>query len=150
MAYPGVAHRSGRPANAFAVSGARLREELIPLLMEKDPRPAFQLLSQWGALSFLIPNLKWEKSHDAFFGQLIRQSDKENTLLLRLLVLVHAIPFPKAVGSLGHLMFPQKMIEQIELALTLLAQMKEGRLSLSDMPKKRQASAASRGAVVHQ
>jgi len=115
------------------LSGARLREELIPLLMEKDPRPAFRLLSQWGTLPFLVPNLKWEKSHDAFFGLVIRHPEKESTLLLRLLVLLHAIPFPKAVGSLGHLMFPQKMIEQIELALTLVARMREGSLSYKDM-----------------
>ena len=29
------------------LSGARLREELIPLLDGKNPRPAFRLLSQW-------------------------------------------------------------------------------------------------------
>jgi len=117
------------------LSGARLREELIPLLMEKDPRPAFRLLSQWGALAFLIPNLKWEKSHDTLFGQLIKQPAKESTLMLRLLVLLHTIPFAKAVGNLGHLMFPQKTIEQIEVVLSLLAQMKEGHLTLSEMQK---------------
>ncbi len=117
------------------LSGARLREELVPLLMERDPRPAFRVLSQWGALSFLVPNLKWEKSHEAFFGQLIRRPEKENALLLRLLVLLHAIPFPKAVGSLGHLMFPQKMIEQIELALTLVARMKDGSFSFAEMQR---------------
>jgi len=117
------------------LSGARLREELIPLLMEKDPRPAFRLLSQWGALSFLVPNLKWEKSHETFFGEVIRRPGTESTLFLRILVLLHAIPFAKAVGSLGHLMFPQKMIEQIELALTLVAQMRDGTLSLQEMQK---------------
>jgi tRNA nucleotidyltransferase (CCA-adding enzyme) len=117
------------------LSGARLREELTPLLLERDPRPAFRLLSQWGALSFLVPNLKWEKSHETFFGQLVRQPDKENALLLRLLVLLHAIPYPKAVGSLGHLMFPQKMIEQIELALTLVTRMKDGGLSGAELKK---------------
>jgi tRNA nucleotidyltransferase/poly(A) polymerase len=115
------------------LSGARLREELVPLLMEKDPRPAFRLLSQWGALPFLVPNLKWEKSHETLFGQVIRQPDREALLLLRLLVLLHAIPPLKAVGSLGHLMFPQKMIEQIELALTLVARMRDGSLSYQDM-----------------
>jgi tRNA nucleotidyltransferase (CCA-adding enzyme) len=115
------------------LSGARLREELIPLLMEKDPRPAFRLLSQWGALPFLVPNLKWEKSHDTFFGQVIRHPEKESSLLLRLLVLLHAIPFPKAVGSLGHLMFPQGMIEQIELALTIVSKMRDGSLTFADM-----------------
>jgi len=115
------------------LSGARLREELIPLLMEKDPRPAFRLLSQWGALTFLVPNLKWEKSHETFFGHAGRQAKSEDTLLLRLLVLLHAIPFPKAVGSLGHLMFPQKTIEQIDTALTLVARMKDGTLSSKDL-----------------
>ncbi len=117
------------------LSGARLREELLPLLAEKDPRPSFRLLSEWGALSFLIPNLKWEKSHETFFGHLIRQPEKESTIMLRLLILLHAIPFPKAIGNLEHLMFPQKMIEQIELALTLLARMKDGGLTVADMHK---------------
>jgi tRNA nucleotidyltransferase (CCA-adding enzyme) len=115
------------------LSGARLREELIPLLMEKDPRPAFRLLSQWAALSFLVPNLKWEKSHESFFGQCVRRPKTEDTLLLRLLILLHAIPFPKAVGSLGHLMFPQKTIDQIDAALTLVARMKDGSLSSQDL-----------------
>ena len=115
------------------LSGARLREELIPLLMEKDPRPAFRLLSQWSALSFLVPNLKWEKSHELFFGRSVRQAKAEDTLLLRLLL--HAIPFAKAVGSLGHLMFPQKTIEQIDTALTLTARMKEGSLSSKDLQR---------------
>jgi tRNA nucleotidyltransferase (CCA-adding enzyme) len=117
------------------LSGARLREELIPLLMEKDPRPALRLLSQWGGLSFLVPNLKWEKSHDTFFGQVIRRSDKENSLLLRVLVLLHAIPYPKAVGSLAHLMFPQTMLDQVEQALTILSKLRDGSLALADMQK---------------
>ena len=71
------------------LSGARLREELIPILMETDPRPAFRLLSQWGALSFLVPNLKWEKSHDLFFGQLKKNEAKEDPLMMRLLVYAH-------------------------------------------------------------
>ncbi len=115
------------------LSGARLREELIPLLMEKDPRPAFRLLSQWGALPFLVSNLKWEKSHDTFFGQIIRQPEKDSTLMLRLLVLLHALPLPKAIGSLEHFMFPRQMMDQIESALTLLARMRDGSLSLYDM-----------------
>lgn len=115
------------------LSGARLREELIPLLMEHDPRPAFELLSQWAALTFLIPNLTWEKSHDAFFRQLMRLPEKENTLLLRLMALLHPIPYAKAVGSLGHLMFAQKQIEQVEQALGLLTQIKDGGFSLSDL-----------------
>ena len=117
------------------LSGARLREELIPILMEEDPRPAFRLLSQWGALSFLVPNLKWEKCHETFFGHIIHQKQNDSTLLLRLLVVMHMIPFPKAVGSLGHLMFPQKMIDQVELALTLISRMKDGSVSLAEMQK---------------
>jgi tRNA nucleotidyltransferase (CCA-adding enzyme) len=117
------------------LSGARLREELVPLLMEKDPRPAFRLLAQWNSLSFLIPNLKWEKSHDILFGHLIQWPMKDSALTLRLLALLHAIPFPKAVGSLGHLMFPQKLIEQIELALGILARMREGGLSFAEMQR---------------
>jgi tRNA nucleotidyltransferase (CCA-adding enzyme) len=114
------------------LSGARLREELIPLLMEKDPRPAFRLLAQWGALSYLIPNLKWEKSHDLLFGHFIKSKPKGDPLQLRLLILLHALPFPKAVGSLGHLMFPQRQIEQIEQALLLFVRLREGTLSLQD------------------
>jgi len=118
------------------LSGARLREELIPLLMEKDPRPAFRLLAQWSALTFLVPNLKWEKSHELFFGQLIRSRTKGDPLMMRLLVLVHAIPSPKAVGSLEHLMFPEAMIQQIEQALHVLACLRNGTLT----PKEAQAT----------
>jgi tRNA nucleotidyltransferase (CCA-adding enzyme) len=114
------------------LSGARLREELIPLLMEKDPRPAFRLLDQWEALSYFVPNLQWEKSHDALFGHFLKAKPKGDPLLLRLLILLHALPFPKAVGSLGHLMFPQKMIEQIEQALLLFVRLRQGTLSLAD------------------
>jgi tRNA nucleotidyltransferase (CCA-adding enzyme) len=92
-------------------------------------------LSQWGALSFLVPNLKWEKPHETFFSQILRQPINEGTLALRLLVLLHATPAPKAVGSLGHLMFPQKMIEQIEAAITLLSQLRDGSLSYKDLLK---------------
>ena len=114
------------------LSGARLREELIPLLMEKDPRPAFRLLSQWGALPYLIPNLKWEKSHDILFGHFLKSKTKGDQLTLRLLILLHALPFPKAVGSLGHLMFPQKLIEQIEQTLQLFVRLRQGQLTLQD------------------
>ncbi len=115
------------------LSGARLREELIPLLMEEDPRPMFRLLSQWGALSFLVPNLKWEKTHDTLFGHVLKQPEKTDTLLLRLLVLMHAIPFTKAVGSLGHLMFPQKTIDHVESALNILTRIKEGSFTSTDL-----------------
>ncbi len=118
------------------LSGARLREELIPLLQEKDPRPPLRLLSQWGALSFLVPHLKWERSHETFFGQLIKQQDQTHALQMRLLVLVHTLPYAKAVGSLGHLMFSQQTMEQVELALTLLARLREGTLSMSDVKKR--------------
>jgi tRNA nucleotidyltransferase (CCA-adding enzyme) len=111
------------------LSGARLREELLPLLMENDPRPAFRLLHQWGALTFLIPNLKWEKSHEAFFGHLLRHPPKGDSLLTRLLVLLHAMPYPKAIGSLGHLMFPQMLIEEIEQTLGLLGRLRDGSLN---------------------
>jgi tRNA nucleotidyltransferase (CCA-adding enzyme) len=114
------------------LSGARLREELVPLLMEKDPRPAFELLSQWGALSFLVPNLKWEKSHELLFGHFLKAKVKGDALTLRLMVLLHALPFPKAVGSLSHLMFPQKMIEQIEQALLVFVRLRQGLLTLQD------------------
>lgn len=117
------------------LSGARLREELIPLLMEKDPRPAFRLLAQWGALNSLIPNLKWEKSHDQLFGRVIKGKQAEGILLQRLLVLLHAMPIPKAVGSLGHLMFPQKTIEQVESTLHILTRLREGALTLQDAKK---------------
>lgn len=116
------------------LSGARLREELIPLLTEKDPRPAFRLLARWGGLSFLIPNLKWEKSHETFFGQLLRKNGKDDLLMMRLLILVHAIPYAKAVGCLSHLLFPRAMVEQIEQALAVLARLREGRLDPADMP----------------
>jgi tRNA nucleotidyltransferase (CCA-adding enzyme) len=108
------------------LSAARLREELIPILNEKDPRPALSLLSDWGALSFLIPHLRWEKSHDALFGQALKAEKKMDALLLRILALVHTLPVSKAVGALGHLMFPQQMIGHVEQALTLLAHLRDG------------------------
>ncbi|MFA5975666.1 MAG: hypothetical protein WC859_05805 [Elusimicrobiota bacterium] len=122
------------------LSGARVREELIPLLMEKDPCPAFRLLAQWGALSFLIPNLKWEKSHETFFSQWLRRNGKGDSLMMRLLILLHAIPYPKAVGCLNHLMFPQKMVEQIEQALAILARLREGALVPAEMPDRKTLS----------
>jgi tRNA nucleotidyltransferase (CCA-adding enzyme) len=117
------------------LSGARLREELIPLMLEKDPRPAFEMLSQWGALTCLIPNLKWEKSHDVLFGHFIKAKTKGDPVLLRLLILLHALPFAKAVGSVGHLMFPQKLIQQIEQALLLFGRLREGGISLQDVKR---------------
>ena len=119
------------------LSGARLREELIPALMEKDPRPALRLLCEWGALSYLIPNLKWEKSHEIFFGHVLKMRPKGDPLLLRLLVLLHALPFPKAVGCLGHLMFPQKTIEQIEQALLVLVRLRQGTLQVDTVGSRR-------------
>jgi len=55
-----------RPAGPSRLSGARLREELIPLLDGKRPTPAFRLLSQWNALAFLIPNLKMGENRMTF------------------------------------------------------------------------------------
>jgi tRNA nucleotidyltransferase/poly(A) polymerase len=105
------------------------------LLLEKDPRPPFRCLSQWGALTILIPNLKWEKTHETFFGHLLRTRVKGDPLLLRLLILLHALPFPKAVGSLGHLMFPRSMIDQVEQALLLLVRLRQGTLTLESAKK---------------
>ncbi len=117
------------------LSGARLREELVPILMEKDPRSALRLLAHWGALNALLPNLKWEKSHDQLFGHFIKGKQKGDVLMLRMLILLHAMPIPKAVGSLAHLMFPQKMIEPIEHALQVLTRLREGALTLQDAKK---------------
>ncbi len=111
------------------LSGARLREELIPLLLEKDPRAALDLLSQWGALTFLIPNLKWTKAHDSFMGQVLKTKVKADPLFLRMVVLLHQVPMSKAVGSLAHLMFPQKFVQQVEQALTFLQLLREGKLT---------------------
>ena len=108
------------------LSAARLREELAPILQEADPRPALALLSDWGALTFLIPHLRWEKSHDVLFGQALKADKKLDPLVLRLLALVHTLPVPKAVGALGHLMFPQPLIGHVEQALTLLAHLRDG------------------------
>jgi tRNA nucleotidyltransferase (CCA-adding enzyme) len=114
------------------LSGARLREELTPLLMERDPRPALRLLSDWGVLGFLIPNVKWEKSHETLFAHVLKGEPKENSLLMRLLALVHSLPVTKAVGALEHLMYPQSLIEQIEQALQILGRVREGTLSAAD------------------
>jgi tRNA nucleotidyltransferase (CCA-adding enzyme) len=125
-----------------SLSGARIREELVPLLMEVDPRPALRLLSQWGGLHFLVSNLKWGKTHDTFFGQLLRRPVKGDVLFMRLLVLLHTIPFAKAVGSLSHLMFPQKTIEMVELALQLLSRIREGGVSPNELKSVTRKAAA--------
>src|SRR6185295_11804682 len=70
--------------------------------------------------------------HDLLFAHFIKAKPKGDPLLLRLMLLLHALPFPKAVGSLGHLMFPQKMIEQIEQALLLFVRLRQGLLTLQD------------------
>lgn len=111
------------------LSAARVREELVPLLSEHDPRPAFRLLSEWNALGFLVPNLKWEKSHETLFGSVIKKDPKGQALLLRLLVLFHAVPFSKAIGTLTSLMFPQTLVQQAEQALQVLAGLREGSLT---------------------
>ena len=107
------------------LSAARLREELVPILNEADPRAALGLLSDWGALSFLIPHLKWEKAHETLFGHALKAGKGLDPLTLRLLVLVHPLPVAKAIGALGHLMFPQKLIGQVEQALTVLTHLRE-------------------------
>ncbi len=115
------------------LSGARLREELLPLLVEPDPRGAFRLLSEWSALTFVFSNLKWEKTHETFFGRPRRSSAPDDALILRLLMLVHTMSIPKAIGSLGHLMFSQAIIEQVEQAMQVLARLRDGGLTLADL-----------------
>lgn len=114
------------------LSNARVREELVPLLMEKDPRPAFEHLAEWNVLSFLVPNLKWEKSHHQLFGLLLKKGPKADSLLLRLLILFHRIPLSKAIGTMTALMFPQALVLQAEQALQILARLREGSLITAD------------------
>lgn len=111
------------------LSAARIREELIPLVMEKDPRPAFHLLVQWGALGFLVPNFTWEKSHDQLYGQVIKKGPKDDGLLVRLLILLHTVPYSKAIGTLTALMFPQALVQQADQAMQVLARLREGTLA---------------------
>jgi len=115
------------------LSGARLREELLPILQEVDPRPALSLLCEWGALGFLLPSLTWEKSHDVLMGQLLKTPKNMDSVALRLLALMHAMPVTKAVGGLGHLMFPQKTISQVEAALHLLSTLRSGDATLQKL-----------------
>ena len=131
------------------LSAARLREELIPLLQEADPRPAFALLCDWGALTFLIPHLRWEKSHTTLFSHALKANKKMDGMLLRLLALVHTLPVSKAVGALGHLMFPQKLINQVEQALTLLACLRDGSDSLLKASKRTPLSAEVKWFLEH-
>lgn len=51
---------AARP-HALRLSPHRLGHELLVLLGEKDPAPAFALLAQWGYLGFLDPALPWAK-----------------------------------------------------------------------------------------
>ena len=131
------------------LSAARLREELVPLLQEADPRTALALLCEWGALTFLIPHLRWEKSHAILFGQVLKADKKLDGLLLRLLALVHPLPVSKAVGALGHMMFPHKLIAQVEQALTLLAYLREGGDTLPKASKRSAISAEVKWFVEH-
>jgi len=111
------------------LSGARLREELIPLLNEADPRASFSLLNEWGALPFIFSGLRWEKAHDVLFKQFLKAGKGQNLLLLKLLALTHALPVTKAVGGLSHMMFPQKLIAQIEATLNVFSALRDGSLS---------------------
>jgi len=115
--------------NPGRLSAARLRDELIPILNEADPRPALAFLCEWEAMTFLIPHLHWGKSHDKLFAQVLKADKKLDTLLLRLLALVHSLPVSKAMGALGHLMFSQKMVGQVEQALTLVHHLRNGNAS---------------------
>lgn len=116
------------------LSGARLREELIPLLMEEDPRPAFRLLQEWDALRYWVPHLAWDKSHETLFSDLLKinKNTKENPLLSRVLALFHHLPLTKAVGAMAHMMFPQTFTSSVDQTLTLLNQLREGTLSAKD------------------
>jgi tRNA nucleotidyltransferase (CCA-adding enzyme) len=111
------------------LSGARLREELVCLITEKDPRPAFRMLAEWNALEFLVANVHWDKSHEALLGHVLKADARLDSLLLRVMALMHLVPLPKAVGVLSHLMFPQSLVSQVEQALQLLSQLREGNLS---------------------
>lgn len=108
------------------LSGARLREELVPILMEADPRPALERLQEWDALGFLIPQHRLDKAHHALMGQALKADKRLDALLLRLLCLLYGMPVSKAVGALGSLMFSQKMIEQVQQGLDLLYRLREG------------------------
>jgi len=113
------------------LSGARLREELIPLLQEGDPRLSLSLLASWNALEFLVPQIHWDKCHEALFVPMLKAGKKLDPIFLRLMVLVHTLPLPRAVGAVSHLMFPHAMISQVEQVLQVIAQLKSGALSTS-------------------
>jgi tRNA nucleotidyltransferase (CCA-adding enzyme) len=115
------------------LSGARLREEIIPILLEDDPRPALALLQEWNVLGYIAQGLRWERSHEQLFNQALKAERRYDALTLRLAVLLHTVPVSKAVGALGHLMFPQKMIQQVEQSLTLLARLREGGVTPSEL-----------------
>jgi tRNA nucleotidyltransferase (CCA-adding enzyme) len=122
------------------LSGARLREELIPILLEKDPRPALHLLCEWGVLSYLVPSLTCQKSHETLFGPLVKSPGKGDVVLPRLLALLHGVPLSKAVGALSHMMFPQALIGQIEQALEILTGLRGGGLDLKSIHGRRAMS----------
>ena len=48
--------------HAARLSRHRLYHELLRLLEEKDPAPAFKLLASWGYLALLHPKLAWPKA----------------------------------------------------------------------------------------
>jgi tRNA nucleotidyltransferase (CCA-adding enzyme) len=117
------------------LSGARLREELLQILMEEDPRHAFRLLDEWGTLLFLVPHLKWSKSHELLFARLLRARLKGDSVALRLMGLLHSLPVPNATGCMGHLMFPQRTIESVGQALMILHKLRENHLTVEDVKK---------------
>src|SRR6202008_1496574 len=44
----------------FLLSRERIRGELLRLLEEKDPEPAFRLLEEWGVLPVLFHRFSWK------------------------------------------------------------------------------------------
>lgn len=111
------------------LTGARLREELVPLVLERTAPLAFQCLEEWGALTFLVPGLHWDKTHEFFFRQLLQKSPKGDGLTLRLMTLLHNMPYPRACGSLRHLQFSKSLTRTVEQALLLLVRLRQGTLT---------------------
>jgi tRNA nucleotidyltransferase (CCA-adding enzyme) len=116
------------------LSGARLREELLPFFREPMPGRALKKLDEWKALSFCLPGFSWEPSHDLLFDRFIHRQTGGDVVLKNLLVLFHHESLPKVKGALAHMMFPSKLIGQIEQALLILRDVRDPQFSLKDLP----------------
>lgn len=126
------------------VSGARLREELVPILMEHHPSACLDALHQWTALADLVPAVHWDKPLHRLMTVLAKDhpAGKPTALPVRLMALLYSVPVSKAMGLMANMMFPQSLIQEVEAGIGLLSDLREGKLSPSRKPPRQGLSTA--------